>query len=182
MQYYGLNYYVGLLSAAALHGAAHQKPQSFQVVTTKPIRPIILSRTQINFFVKSKMVDIGVVRKQTETGYMSVSSPELTAMDLVQYVEAAGYLNNVATVLIELSEFINLKNLMLVAAHSPLVIVQRLGFLLEHFTNLNMKPLYQWLTKQNIRSTALRPDKEHQGCERNLRWKVWINEQVEPDL
>jgi len=30
---------VGVLSAAAIHGAAHQQPMIFQVVTDKPTRP-----------------------------------------------------------------------------------------------------------------------------------------------
>jgi predicted transcriptional regulator of viral defense system len=33
MKFCGRRYYVGLLSAAALYGAAHQQPQEFQVVT-----------------------------------------------------------------------------------------------------------------------------------------------------
>ena len=30
-------YYVALLTAAAMHGAAHQAPQSFQVITEKDV-------------------------------------------------------------------------------------------------------------------------------------------------
>ncbi|HAK94450.1 MAG TPA: hypothetical protein DCM87_05480, partial [Planctomycetes bacterium] len=36
MRHIGQPYYVGLLSAAAIHGAAHQQPMVFQVVTGKP--------------------------------------------------------------------------------------------------------------------------------------------------
>ena len=38
MHHLGQPYYVGLLSAAAIHGAAHQQPMVFQVVTNKPTR------------------------------------------------------------------------------------------------------------------------------------------------
>ena len=38
-------YYVGLLSAAALHGASHQQPQEFQVFSDRPIRPIQVGRS-----------------------------------------------------------------------------------------------------------------------------------------
>ena len=38
MHYWGLPYYVGFLSAAQYYGAAHQKPQRFQVVTLKSCR------------------------------------------------------------------------------------------------------------------------------------------------
>ena len=36
MRFEGQPYYVGLLSAAAIHGAAHQQPQEFQVMTNRP--------------------------------------------------------------------------------------------------------------------------------------------------
>ena len=35
-----LGYYSGLLSAAEYHGAAHQRPQAFQVFLAKNRRPI----------------------------------------------------------------------------------------------------------------------------------------------
>jgi hypothetical protein len=35
MESSNFRYYVGLLSAAAIWGASHQKPQEFQVVTTR---------------------------------------------------------------------------------------------------------------------------------------------------
>ena len=40
MEYLGLPYYVGLLTASSLHGAAHQQPAEFQVITTKQIETI----------------------------------------------------------------------------------------------------------------------------------------------
>ena len=42
-------YYVGLLSAAALYGAAHHAPQVFQVVTDVPIRPLTVGRVRVVF-------------------------------------------------------------------------------------------------------------------------------------
>jgi hypothetical protein len=39
--------YVGLLSAAAIHGAAHQQPMLFQVVTDRPSRPVRVGRVRI---------------------------------------------------------------------------------------------------------------------------------------
>src|SRR5476651_1353821 len=43
LQFMGLgdSYYVGLLSAATLFGAAHQKVQTFQVLVPKTTRPIV---------------------------------------------------------------------------------------------------------------------------------------------
>jgi predicted transcriptional regulator of viral defense system len=41
MKYLGRDYYLGLYSAASLHGAAHQQPMDFQVITNHPMRNII---------------------------------------------------------------------------------------------------------------------------------------------
>jgi len=46
-------YYVGLISAAALHGAAHQQPMEYFVITQKPaLRNIKNKKLKINFYVK----------------------------------------------------------------------------------------------------------------------------------
>ena len=50
MRFHAATYYVGLLSAAALHGAAHQQPQEFQVVAGAILRPLTVGRVRIRFF------------------------------------------------------------------------------------------------------------------------------------
>src|SRR5665647_314060 len=104
MRFVGRPYYVALLSAAAVHGAAHQQPMRFQVVTDRPMRPAEAGRVRIDFHVSRSAVSAPVVQAQTETGYMRVSTPETTAFDLVHFVAASGGLSNVATVLVDLAE------------------------------------------------------------------------------
>ncbi|MFA6408565.1 MAG: type IV toxin-antitoxin system AbiEi family antitoxin [Gammaproteobacteria bacterium] len=180
--YFKLPYYVGLLTAAALQGAAHQQPQVFQVITTKQLRPIHLPRTQIRFYVKRNIDEQFVEKRNTPAGYMSISKPELTALDLVQYAESSGHLNNVATVLAELAEALNVEQLVLAAQKFPCVVTQRLGYLLEKFTNLDIEKLHQWFIAQSIRTTVLMPGKKYRGSKQNKRWKIWVNEKVEADL
>src|SRR5579863_10787579 len=50
MRYEHTLYYVGLLKAAELHGAAHQAVMEFQVVATKQIRPVRAGRARIAFY------------------------------------------------------------------------------------------------------------------------------------
>lgn len=45
----GQKYYLGLLTAAALHGAAHQRPRVCQVVTDRPVRPVEVHGMGIRF-------------------------------------------------------------------------------------------------------------------------------------
>jgi hypothetical protein len=46
-------YYVGLLPAAALHGAAHQQPMGYTVITQSPA-PRSIGKLKIIFFSKHK--------------------------------------------------------------------------------------------------------------------------------
>ena len=71
---------------------------------------------------------------------------------------------------------------MIASKQFPFAIIQRTGFLLEEFTNLNLETLYQWLKTQHFRATPLIPGKNYNSYKQNKRWKVWVNEKVEPDL
>ena len=105
MSYLNKDYYVGLLNAAALHGAAHQRPQEFTlVVDADSLRDKVKEGVKINFVAKKKIPHMLVERVMTKSGYVSVSNPELTALDLLLYVRETGGINRVATILNELSE------------------------------------------------------------------------------
>jgi predicted transcriptional regulator of viral defense system len=80
MGYIGQPFYVGLLSAAALHGAAHQQPQQFHVVTTGPLREIRSNGLAITFFSRSRFVDVPLNQVKVQTGHIPVSTPEATAL------------------------------------------------------------------------------------------------------
>src|SRR5208283_5940758 len=69
MKFHGHPYYVGLLSAAALHGAAHQQPQEFQVITSAPLRPIRIGREKIRFFTKKKIAHTPIEKIKGATGF-----------------------------------------------------------------------------------------------------------------
>lgn len=134
MQFIGQPYYVGLLSAAAVHGAAHQQPQELQVVTTKPVRAIELEHARLVFVTNSRTLDVPAVDRKVETGSFRVSSPAATALDLVRYAGHVGGLSNVATVLSELIEGFQPEELgayarMVLARERPAL--QRLGLLLS---------------------------------------------------
>jgi predicted transcriptional regulator of viral defense system len=98
MAHRGRPYYVGLLSAAALYGAAHQAPQELQVITDRHMRPITVGRVRIRFFYKKDLAQTKSVTSKTDTGHTLMSSPEVTALELVRYPHSAGSLSAVATV------------------------------------------------------------------------------------
>jgi predicted transcriptional regulator of viral defense system len=174
-------YYVGLLSAAALHGAAHQQPQEFQVLTARQMKPALAGRSRIHFLLKKHVKRSDTVQRKTETGTMRISTPETTALDLLRYSKYAGGLNNVATVLSELAERIDPKKLAETARRAgDLPSAQRLGFLLEHIGQVEIaQPLADWMRSTAIRTILLRPGTRNQNGGRSARWKVIANEQVE---
>jgi predicted transcriptional regulator of viral defense system len=132
MDYLGCPYYVGLLTAASLHGAAHQAPQEIQVVTDHPVGTIEIGRVRIRFVKKVHLSRTPTIGVTTPTGEMRVSTPEATAFDLVRYPEHGGGLSNVATVLQELTERLHGGELVRVAeAAGEMAYAQRFGYLLD---------------------------------------------------
>jgi predicted transcriptional regulator of viral defense system len=182
MRQMGQPYYVGILSAAALHGAAHQQPQVFQVVTDAPTRAMCAGRVSIRFFMCGNVERMPATARQTETGQMRIATPETTAFDLVRYPEAAGHLSNAATVLSELRERIDPDKLAAVAPFVRLPDAQRLGYLLDMVGAAEAaEPLRQWLRTRRPRAVPLRRGKRSRASV-DARWHVLPNEKVDVDL
>lgn len=174
-------YYVGLLSAAAIHGASHQQPMAFQVVTSQPTREMRAGKVTIQFSMNSKVERMPTTEIQTETGTMRVATPETTAFDLVRYQAAAGHLDNIATVLAELAERIDARALVGIAHLVKLPDVQRLGYLLDAVGEGDVAaPLAEWLKARNPRAIPLLPGQPaHAGTDE--RWHVRPNAELEID-
>ena len=187
MAYLQKPYYVCMLSAAELLGAAHQRPQQFSVMTTFPKRRVVSTRNVIiDWFYREGLPEDALITKNTETGTIRISNPLLTAADLVQYQQHIGGLSRVATVLEELSEQINIKSQFAqLATFLKKVVWQRLGYILEHV--VEEKELADELYDQirnlpgSIMYMPLSTSAENNTSERNSRWKININVQIEKD-
>ena len=183
MNYLGEYYYVGLLSAAEYHGAAHHRPQVFQVMVAKPRRTIISGKVQVNFIVRGNVEAIPTQSRNTVTGILKLSTPEATAFDLAGYYRHSGWLNNVATVLSELIEVIDPEKLVTIAEMSPITWVQRLGYLLETVGSEEIwQPLAGYVNAKNPVRSPLLPSATIKGSVFNKRWQIYINTKVETDI
>jgi predicted transcriptional regulator of viral defense system len=183
MRFVRQSYYVGLLSAAAIHGAGHQQPMIFQVVTDRPTRPIRIARIRIGFHMSRSIKVTPVANAQTETGSMRIATAEVTAFDLIRFAAAAGYLNNVATVLGELVEKIDASKLEELAKAFAVPDVQRLGYLLEHVgASALAEPLATWLNKRRYRPVLLAPWQKSTRKIADAKWRVIPNEKIESDV
>lgn len=174
-------YYVGLLSAAALHGAAHHAPQQFQVLTNAPLRAIEVGRSEVRFFVRHDVEKVPTVEMKTETGTMRVSTPEATAIDLVRYPHAAGRAS-VATLLAGLVPQLRSGALVSVAATNEPRVVQRLGALLDRVGGkAKTAGLARLVARLDPSDVALREDRPVEHAKRDRRWRVLMNDVVEID-
>jgi len=183
MEYLDESYHVALLSAAQYHGAAHQRPQLFQVMVLKPRPSIKCGKVHVNFFVRKDLERVSTVEMKTQRGFMKVSSPEATSLELVGYTKNSGGLSNVATVLAELAESIDGKKLAKEAEKAPLAWSQRLGYLLELVDQSDVAVKLQvFVAERAERVAPLDASKSRTGAERSRRWRLAINTKVEPDL
>ena len=132
MRFERRDYYVGLLKASELHGSSQQAVMEFQVVTDKQMPRIQAGRSMIAFHYRRDLADVrGVEEHKTDTGHMKVSSPELTALDLLRYAPAVGGLDHVATVLVDLASKLDAEKLAALSGTVERSVVRRLGYLLE---------------------------------------------------
>lgn len=187
MKFLHRDYYVGLLNAAAFYGAAHQQPQSFTIITRGPsLRKIQNERVTIQFLIKKTWNQDEIEKKKVSTGYINVSSPELTALDLINHYDTVGGFDRIATVLHELTENIRAEKLLESAKHyKKAVVVQRMGYLLEYVLGavaLSDK-LYDYLQKVKFYPCLLSPQeaKPFRMVAGN-RWKIVANIEIEPDF
>ncbi|MCD4773470.1 MAG: type IV toxin-antitoxin system AbiEi family antitoxin [Bacteroidales bacterium] len=180
MDFLNRKYYVGLFSAAALHGAGHQQPMEFQIVTQKPaLRNINNQKLAISFFTKSEWEMDQIIEKKTETGYLKVSSPEKTAFDMVQYHKRIGGLNRILPILEDLTETIKPSLLSKTAKTQKKTNIQRLGFLLDKLGSKSLaSSLFRLLGKDLKELPLSLAHKERTGTI-NEKWKIIENTELD---
>ena len=175
-------YYVALLSAAELHGAAHQRPQVTQVMVPTRHRDVRCGSVRIQFLLRENAAAIPVVLKNTPTGTVRVATPEATALDLVGYVDHAGGLGNVATVLKELAEEMAGPKLAAVVGASPSSWAQRVGYLLDAVGASELAAAIEPAAGGLRTSWALLDPRGPSSGARSRRWRLVTNVAVEADL
>jgi len=180
MRHLDRRYYVGLLSAAELHGAAHQKPQVFQVMVERPLAARRNGRTLLSFYARSRLAQVPTQPLITPTGYLVVSTPEATVLDLASRPADGGGLDNVATVLVELAEegTLDIGALEAATKSSTVSALRRVGWMLDRFTGLDVTELRRQTAA--AAPTMLDPHGGRRGSI-DADWGLIINSYVEPE-
>ncbi|MBK6482050.1 MAG: hypothetical protein IPG01_02695 [Chitinophagaceae bacterium] len=181
-------YYVALLNAAALHGASHQQPQEYFIVTSYPVlRTTNRKGLKINYISTRQLPhDTLTEKRKTETGYINISNPLLTAIDLISYEKKIGGLNRAATVINDLTDAIKRNDINeATIKYATASSLQRLGFILEEI--LDKKELAERLFSVSKKSGVkfyLIPLKASGEKNKNLindKWKLMVNTEIEID-
>ena len=185
MEHLGHRYYVGFLSAAAIHGASHQAPMVFQVVTPARLRERWIGRGRIRFIQRSAAGERPRLQHSVPTGRIWVSTPEVTIFDLVEDPRDGAGLSNVATIIGDflLDSSLDPAKLASVGATYPAAVAQRAGYVIDFMAGevgaeLDTSPLRERLGGSRYRLLSPSGGDGHH----DQRWHVVVNTRIEHDL
>ena len=189
MGHLGHPYYVGFLSAAAMHGASHQAAMVLQVVTSARLRDRQIGEGRLQFIQRVNVADQRCERKNVATGRVTVSTPAATVLDLVGFPRGGGGLSNIATVIGDLlvEGVLAADQLVDAAVLYPVAVVQRVGHLVEFMaqetnTPIDLDALATLVS--HAEATPLDPGSVvRNGAGGSVdRWQVRRNTRIEHDL
>lgn len=191
MKHLGVNYYVALLTAGLFHGATHQKPARFQVISDKRIKhSSTFGDVEIDFIYKKSVLGLPTQDFTVSTGYLKVAIPELVALDLLEYPNHAGGLNHIATVFSELIENLDPVKLINLAkdTHAEYQL-QRIGYILDHIDMMDEKnaeiatsALALYVKENKPSYLPLASEISKTGYPRCKKWRIIENSEIESDL
>jgi predicted transcriptional regulator of viral defense system len=180
MRHLRRTYYVAFLSAAARHGAAHQAPQTFQVVVDRPVEDRAFGRVRLHFVRRADIEKAESTTMNSHTSSYFVATKEMTLVDLTWRPREGGGMNNVATIVRDIGELSG-ERLARLAISRGRGTARRLGWLLGRFRpdvdTFWLREIARpadgapaWLVPGNPLRGPVDPD-----------WGLGINGSVEPD-
>lgn len=182
MAHLGRPYYVCLLSAAAMHGASHQAPQVFQVMTDKSylVRKRDIGRVRLRFYSSKFVSEDPATRVTVPAGYAVVSTKETTVVDLVSKPRDSGGLSNVATIIRELGELKG-SDLARVASRRGRAVVRRVGWLVHHYGQTDDDEALQQAARLDVGEPVLLDPAKGRRGKADPMWQVRVNTAIEAE-
>jgi predicted transcriptional regulator of viral defense system len=184
MSHLNTSYYVGWLSAAAFLGASHHAPQVFQVAVSRGRRTRTIGRSRFLFYQRDHINLAVTIKIESKSGLVPISNRETTLLDIADSVGFIGGIDNAANLIIELCEACapDIEALTSLAGHYPSSAVRRLGFLMEHFTDVStLMPLMEISNDRKASVSLLDPHSDSNGTI-DKKWNLKINREVSPDI
>ena len=170
MKYLGSPFYVGCLSAAMMHGAAHQRPQELQVVVPEYLRGVDSPVLRIRFLRFSGMAVALTQPHRMQTGDIPVATPEWTAIDLIRFQKHYGSMDADKLAAATRREPCN-------------AILQRLGWMLDSLGFQKLAaPLAGEVRGRKTVYVPLNPSVKRRSGPRDAAWAIIVNEKPESEL
>ncbi|WP_431102529.1 type IV toxin-antitoxin system AbiEi family antitoxin domain-containing protein [Roseateles noduli] len=194
MAYLDLDYRVSLYRAAALHGSSHQAAMVFQVIVPRQLRSFEIGRSRIQFLTQGAEDFFAVNQAdflttiKTRAGFAKAAGVELTLLDAARYSEKAGGINGVAQLVMTFGDKARSGRLAQLASHYETPCVRRLGFLFEHFHHDKQARALEPFAAGAKTTVLLDPVAKPvipslaEDFEKNAKWKLLLNQEVEIDL
>ncbi len=185
-RYLNQNYYLGFYTAAKILGASHQQVQRDYIMTATPkLNDISKNSYDIRFLTSSHWPDKNILTKKADAGAYKISSPGLTALDLIHHQTKLGGLNRMLASLEELAEEIDEFDIdELLSWYPNRSSLQRFGFLLEEIggNEGHLEKIFDQLKSITYFPVLLGPNSQQKPGSVNNRWKVDVNIKLESDL
>ncbi len=187
MKYLHRDYYVCLLSAAIIYGAGHQRSQTYYVMASgKSLRDGVKNGTKLVFSQRKDIPKAYVRQVKTQTGMMNISSPLMTALDIIDMESKIGGMSRAAEIIAELDESFKLSTVDYELLKTyPVPVIQRFGYVLSI---LEYDEHAQWVVDAckaldiKFRKTPLKAGKPCEAShEIDKQWKLIVNTQLEID-
>lgn len=177
----GRRYYVSLLTAAAMHGAAHQAPQHFQVMVDHHVANRDIERIKLRFYTNEHLDQMTVEERPVDTGRVRIGTRESTLVDLIVHPEESGGISNIATVVTQIGD-LDVSQLARLASLRSRSVARRLGWLLAHYRkDLALEPLREVALADGQHPTRLVRAMPRRGLI-DSEWNLQINASAESDL
>jgi predicted transcriptional regulator of viral defense system len=181
MRYKDVEYYLGWLSAAAVHGSAHHAPQVTQIAASRPVRDREIGRVRLRFYARSNTGRLPTVSRVVRYGTVRVSTPEVTALDVCSDIEIAGGIGNAATVIAGLAEEspLSIDRIASLSGYYPPAAIRRLGWLLERYADVGGLDDLASAASRLVPTPSLLDSFSPLRGSLDRRWMIRLNTEVE---
>ena len=168
-----------------------KKYLNFKIITnTRIVHPLEFGQIKIEIIKRKDLSNLPTQDFTVNTGYLKVASPELVAIDLLEYVHRCGGLNHVVTVFSELIESLDADKLIKLACDIGAEYqLQRIGYILDNIELMDEDLAEQFTEKLAVHVSKCKqkylpllskiPKTSFPRCK---KWRIVINIEIESDL
>lgn len=171
-------YYVGTLSAAEAYGVAPYAVAVTQVMVGAPRRPLDVGLHRIEFQVRVHLERIPTRWHETRLGRFKISTPEVTAIDLIRRMSAVGGISRIGIIVNSLAEHMSESGVgQALDVTDEILPAQRLGALLkESGHNKLAAAVSAWLVSKRKRAITLSGEQlRSRRPAFDTTFKVWLD-------